>query len=367
MKNEIVQEMYLRIKKLPLAYDGSKKKIFRWIAPLLIQEFENADVILDGFSGTGIISAFLAQNDKQIHSVDSLYSSYILTNTLSSNPKEIIIDQELEQYSSHRCIDGLIFESDEIINIHSEIIGKYPQILTNNEANWIKYLNQKISHLSPYKKQIAQCAIRGISTIVPFSTSNGTKKFQNRIKQKDKYGQRCLGFYYNSSYEIEYIKWFNQYVKAFNEAVIQFSNNRKYDAIVHRDNIFNVLEKNYKTFDAAYFDPPYGQKHRIGYEKLFEFKENLLEAKPIKYDIFTNPENHSKNFIKLLEYSENIPIIIFSYDNNAWTTIDEISLICKRFGRIINIISTDHCHGKIPMPSHNKKIVENIIVAKKGK
>lgn len=365
INSQTQNKMYLIMKNLPLAYDGNKKKIFKWISSLLVQELQDAEVIFDGFSGTGIISAFLALNNYQVFSNDIFHSAYALTTTLSQNPGEIILDNELEWLSSHRCIDGIVFDENEIFEYENEIHKKYSGVLTLNEANWLKHLNVKLQKLSPYKQLIAHCAIRGISTIVPFNTANGSKKFQYRIKQKDKYGQRCLGFYYNSSYEIEYIKWFKNYVEAFNKAVLYFAENRKFDAIVYRNDIFKLLENNTVKFDAAYFDPPYGRKHRIGYEDMYSFQEQLLEAEPIDHAIFTNPESHRRNFNKLLQYCDDIPKLIFSYDSKSWTSLDEICLICKRFGRTINILSTAHCHGKIAMPSHKTPVYENLIIASK--
>ena len=364
LNNEKIREVYLKMKKLPLAFDGNKKKIFNWIMPLLVQELQDADIILDGFSGTGIISAFLAMHNHQIYACDMLYSAHALTTTLSQNPGENISDEELNALASHRCIDGVVFDHDGEIDVHSDVYNEYPGIFTKNEALWLAHINSKIGFASPYKQLIAHCAIRGISTIIPFSSSNGTKKFQYRIYQKDKYQQRCLGFYYNSSYEIEYIKWFKHYVMAFNDAVNYFATNRQRDAIVYHDDIFNVLERGIK-FDAAYLDPPYGRKNRISYEKMYAMQERLLGADEIPHAIFSNPEDHAKNFIKLLEACHDIPKIIFSYDNNSWASINEISLICKRFGRTIDILSTEHCHGKIPMDSHNSKTAENLIIAKK--
>lgn len=361
--NNIIEKIYLRTKKLPLAYDGSKKKIFKWIAPQIIKNLKNADIVLDGFSGTGIISAFLSLNDYQVYATDSLYSSYILTSTLNQNPGVILSEDEINYLSSHRCIDGIVFENDvEVEDVDDYVYKTHPGILTKNEVLWLSHLNKKIQNLDLFKKQIAQCAIRGISTIIPFSTSNGTKKFQNRIKQKDKYKQRCLGFYYNSSYEIEYIKWFQKYAQAFNDSVSFFSENRKYDVKVYHDDIFNILNLNI-DFDAAYLDPPYGRKNSIGYNKMYLFQENLLNAPKIDYKSFEDPINHKNNFYKLLDACSNIKTLIFSYDNNSWDSIDNICLILKKFGRIIDIISIDHCHGKIPMDSHNKKVIENIIIA----
>lgn len=362
--NERVKEVYLILKNLPLAFDGSKKKIFSWIAPLLTQEFEDAEIILDGFSGTGIVSAFLALNGHKVYANDILYSAYALTTTLGQNPGELLTDIEIEHLSSHRCVDQIIFDKSEIFENIGGVHIKYPGIFTTNESMWMKHLNTKIQNLSPYKQLIAHSAMRGISTIVPFSTSNGTKKFQHRITQKDKYGQRCLGFYYNSSYEIEYIKWFSHYVNAFQKAVTYFASGRQHDATVFRGDIFDVLALGI-PFDAAYFDPPYGRKNRIGYEKMYAFQEDLLEADYLEHSIFTNPEEHSTNFTRLLEACNDIPKLVFSYDNHSWATIDEIALICKRFGRTISIMSTAHIHGKIPMKSHNTQTHENLIVAKK--
>ncbi len=363
--NDIIEKIYLRTKKLPLAYNGSKKKIFKWIAPQIVKNLENADIILDGFSGTGIISAFLSLNDYQVYATDSLYSSYILTSTLNSNPGIILSEDEINYLSSHRCVDNKIFEDGKIVeDVDDCIYHQFPGILTKNEVLWISHLNTKIKELDVFKKHIAQCAIRGISTIIPFSTSNGTKKFQNRITQKDKYKKRCLGFYYNSSYEIEYVKWFQKYSQAFNESVTFFSENRKFNVKSYHEDIFNILNRNIK-FDAAYLDPPYGRKNSIGYNKMYSFQEKLLNASNIEYEKFETPEDHKNNFYKLLNACHDIPILIFSYDNNSWDSISNIALILKQFGRIIDIISIDHCHGKIPMDSHNKQIVENIIVAKK--
>ncbi len=362
---DIIKNIYLKIKKLPLAYDGNKKKLLNWIAPSLINELQEYDTILDGFSGTGIISSILSQTGHTVYSNDIFYSAYALTTTLNQNPGEIINEKEIQWLSSHRCIDGIIFDSNEIFNdINDDIHIKYPGILTQNESTWIKYLNKKIEKLSLYKQLIAHCAIRGISTIIPFNSANGSKKFQYRINQKDKYGQRCLGFYYNSSYEIEYIKWFEKYVEAFNQIVIDFSSRRVKDAITYQDDIFNIINSGIQ-FDAAYFDPPYGRKNRISYEKMYSFQEELLEHSIQPHAIFTNPEDHRKNFINLLKICENIPRLIFSYDNKSWNDIEDICLICKSFGRTINIISKEHCHGKIPMTSHNSPVIENLIVSDK--
>ena len=113
-----------------------------------------------------------------------------------------------------------------------------------------------------------------------------------------------------------------------------------------------------------------GQKIRNDFKSMRilankDIDDDLLEAEELQHAIFTNPEDHAQNFTKLLEASEDIPKLIFSYDNHAWTTIDEIALICKRFGRTIDIISTAHTHGKVPMESHKSEILENLIIANK--
>lgn len=363
--NKNIEDNYLLFKNLPISYMGGKKKIFKKIAPILIEVFDETDIILDGFSGSGIISAFLSQYVKQVFSNDILYSAYALTTMLSQNPGETISIEEKNFLSKHRCVDGFIFEDDEIVDykIDISLYKDYPGVLTKNEMIWILYLLEKSKDLSPYKKIIVDCAIRGISTIIPFNSAIGNQKLKNRIKQKDKYGDRCLGYYYNSSYEIEYVKWFHNYIDKFNDAILFLGQKRINDAICYNTDIIELLN-NKKNFNAAYFDIPYGYETSISYLSRYAFQEKLLGHELPQNYLKLQGINYNDSFIHLITSCNDINRIILSYDSKSWYQIEEITNILKQYGRKkINVISIEHTHGMSGIKRANNNVNEYIIVA----
>jgi hypothetical protein len=245
---------------LPITYNGSKKRLFRWLASHVVPEVQGCRVAVDAFSGSGIVSALLANSGLRVHACDALMSAYAMTVTLACNPGELLSDEHLEVVTSHRCVDGMLFDpEDGWIDGHDEIVQNFPGTFTRNEGLWVGRAKQKLDQLPIYERMVGYSALRGLTSIRPFGTPNGRSTFVHRIKQKDTYRNDCLGHYLNSSYEIEVDKWFRAYVRNFNAAVARLSGGRVGSVVAHRGDALDMLSTiPMDEVDVVYCDPPYG-------------------------------------------------------------------------------------------------------------
>ena len=352
---------------LPITYNGSKQRIFKWVAGILLRESVDSQVAVDGFSGSGIISSLLADSGLEVHSSDSLFSAYAMTVTLAGNPGITMTDGQLDRIISHSCVDGMLYDDetglvDDIPNVNDV----YPGIFTRNEGIWMGRTREKLNGLPVYERLIGQVALRSLACIQPFGTPNGRSTFVHRIKQKRKYGNNCLGHYLNSSYEIEMDTWFRRYVGKFNAAVDTLSSGREGCATCHRTDVLRLLEE---TADlgvgVAYFDPPYGGPGCRDYGIDYQVHEHIIGAEPLPTSDFFTAAGHAAMFDQMLDRCEGIPTVIFSYNNKAWATIDDIVARLKHRGYAISVESVDHVHGKHPIDDCQNNVTEHMIIAKR--
>ena len=349
-------------KVLPLSYIGGKKKMLPWLVPLLAQQIPtNTDGILDGFSGSGIVSALLTCLGRGVVSCDVLKSAYCMTVTLVQNPGEIVSDSDLAHLSSHRCVDGVVIEGDEEFRGVAEAI----EGLTRNEAAWLEFTYRKSEALSPYRQMIAHAAIRGIGCLVPFGTTRGCSTYKHRVNQKDKYGKKCLGCYLTDSYELDVVDRYPKYVRSFNAAVEKLSDLRLSPGIAHRADVIEVLESGWADgVEVAYYDPPYGTPSKAGYADLYGLQESILHAEEIPGATPFSAGSHSQDCERLLDASRGIKRVLISHDSHSWCDLDHMTQLLERFGRKVQVASMELSHGKIPMgEGWARKVTEYVIVA----
>ncbi len=363
---DVISMVEREISQLPISYNGNKKPIFRWVAESLEREAADCETVIDGFSGTGIISAFLAGAGKTVYACDALQTAFCMSVTLAQNPGVTISDEQLSAIGSHRVVDGHLFEGDDEHHGYDTIYKQFKGCLTRNECVWLTRACHKITDIPPYQQMIAQAAVRAVCCLQPYGTPNGRSTYRHRIKQKDVYDQKCLGHYMNSSYEIEVPVWFDKYCRKFNDVAQHLSSARQGKAICYRDDIITALS-NYPWMlkaDLAYFDPPYGKRQR-GYATDYKLSEALLTEKRIEYEDFDTADGHRRSFGKLLSICEDVPKIIFSYDDKSWTTIDEITTLMRKFGRKVRVENSPHTHGKKPIKDCRRQVTEHLIIAER--
>ena len=353
-------------KGLPISYVGGKKKMISWLVPLLAEQIPTGTTgILDGFSGSGIVSAVLTCLGRGVVSCDVLKSSYCLTVTLAQNPGEVISDDDVAWLSSHRCVDGVVIEGDD----EHRGVAEATNGLTRSEAAWLEFAYRKAESLSPYRQMIAHAAIRGIGCLVPFGTSSGSSTYKHRVKQKDQYGDRCLGCYLTDSYELDVVDRYPKYLRSFNAAVERMSDLRLAAGIAHRADVIEVLEAGWASgVEVAYYDPPYGTPRKAGYADLYVLNEGLLHAEEIPGATPFSAGSHSQDFERLLDASRGIGRVIISHDSNSWCDLEYMTRLLERFGRVVTVASTEHVHGKVPMGEDwARRVTEYVIVADETK
>ena len=353
-------------KGLPLTYFGGKKKLFPWLAPLLAREMSGAETVLDGFCGSGIISALLTQLGLRVFSCDMLESAHCLTVTLAQNPGEVLASEDLDFLCSHRCVDGTLLEGDDAIPLADPVASRFPHVLTSNESLWLARTVQKLEGFSPFKRLQGLAAIRGLTCLIPFGAANVRDTYRQRISQKDKFGTHCLGHYLNSSYEFELEEWFRRYVDKLGTSVGRLTAGRTHDATVFRGDIIPVLGMGWaKRVDVAYFDPPYGGNRKQDYTRRFALSECVLGASPVLAAAFSRPTGHERSLRLLLEAASQIPKVIFSYDSSSWTNIEKIVDVIEGSGRRVRVESVEHAHGKVGLKSSQKAVTESLIIGER--
>lgn len=357
----LTDELVGLAKGLPLAYVGGKKKILPWLVPLLAEQTPAGAAVLDGFSGSGIVSAALTCLGHPVVSCDVLKSAYCLTVTLAQNPGELVSDEQIAELSSHRCVDGVVIEDGEE---YRDVAGAHDG-LTRSEAAWLEFAYRKAEHLSPYRQMIAHAAIRGICGLVPFGTTSGSSTYKHRVKQKDQYGNRCLGHYLTDSYELNVVDRFPKYLRSFNDAVGRLGDLRSTSAVAHRADVIEVLESGWAAgVEVAYYDPPYGTPRKAGYADIYTLNERTLHAEEVPGATPFSAGSHARDFERLLDASRGIGRLIISHDSHSWCDLDGMSHLLERFGRTVTVASLDFVHGKKPMgESRSRRVTEYVIVA----
>ena len=351
---------------LPISYNGGKKPIFKWIADVLSKESVEHHRVFDGFSGTGVISSLFGMMGKETYSCDFLQTAYCMSVTLAQNDGEIIDEEDLSMLCSHRSVDGVIFEGDDVIEGLDLPAERFRGFLTRNECAWLSMANRKLMRLSPLKQMLGQCAIRAVCCLQPYGTPHGCSTFKHRVKQKDKYGNKCLGHYMNSSYEIEVGVWFKKYCEKFSSAVCKLKDIRISHSTCYRMDTIDALALPWiRDVDLAYFDPPYGRRNR-GYLVDYGLTESILGSDEIPFNDFDTVEGHGGNFDKLLEASSSIDKVILSYDDKSWKDIPTMIEGIKKHGRKVRVETCPHIHGKTPNKECKRDVVEHLIIAERN-
>jgi len=352
---------------LPISYNGSKQRIFPWVADVLLRESVGSQVAVDGFSGSGIISAVLAASGLDVYACDTLGTAYAMTVMMAANPGITMTDEQLGQVTSHAAIDGLLY--DDVLGLMDDAPGMgdaYSGLFTRNEGIWMCRTRDKLLEVPIYERLIGHCALRALVCIQPFGTPNGRSTFPHRIKQKRTYGTRCLGHYLNSSYEIEVEHWFRRYVGKLNVVVEDLSSHRLGHTTCYRMDVLELLESvAHLDVGMAYFDPPYGGRGCRDYGIDYRVHEHIIGSSPIPAADFFTAKSHALRFEEILDRCEGIPTLIFSYNNKAWTTVEDIMTRLRRRGYDASMDSTGHVHGKHPIEMSQNRVTEHLIIARR--
>ena len=109
--------------------------------------------------------------------------------------------------------------------------------------------------------------------------------------------------------------------------------------------IVDLLKSDFCQVDCVYFDPPYGGSSS-NYAEIYRFLEEYIYSQPLESlphiqshaKRFVGKKHYEEHFREMLEAAQNIPVWLFSYNDNSWKDITYISEIIREYGKDVKII-----------------------------
>lgn len=312
----------MQFKKIPTTqYLGSKQKLIDWI----IGRLPKFDSAFDAFSGSAVVSYHLKRMNKRIISNDFLKSSYLYAKALIENNNITLSVEDIKNLFKENK------NKNDYIEMHFSDV-----FYTKEECCFLDNLYANINQLDDeYKQAIVFAAM--IRTCI--QKMPGGKFRNNILKYRDKNFK-----HFRPKYARDISITFRKFLIGYNNAVF---NNGKQNKSYNED-VFNILPN--MNVDLAYFDPPYGGSG-FNYEKDYFFAElitkyygkiNKFNGKTKIYDIireggFNKKIDLEKNFDRLFNAAQHIPIWIISYNNRSIPKLGHFTELIKKYKNIKSI------------------------------
>tara|TARA_B100000700_G_scaffold331722_1_gene467533 strand:+ start:14145 stop:15254 length:1110 start_codon:yes stop_codon:yes gene_type:complete len=361
-------------------YIGSKEKLIPFLDEVIFSRFHNKKFsILEGFSGTGIVSQYLNENyNTDIYMSDiSLYSKIFssILNINNFNHKllyhiEKII--EITYYSKVPKTDNNIIFNELSINGKPRSIDK--EKFYNQNVQSRMFFTEDVGHKIDYMRH-----------------------YINKAKNKDKLTDDevnillSLTIYFadknanTTSVYAAYLKKQNFETKPLKKELVEYFQKeihspKKGNLITFlKDDILNTLD-NIPPVDIIYLDPPYNTRkyesnyHILNYISDLNFKTNYIKensktALPVKNNInlFSSKKGTREIFKKLIEKGLNKCNILFiSYSSDGEMSIEEIKKICDLNNFNLTIHQREYQRFKSNQKGNNSKLNEIIFEIRKN-
>ena len=314
-----------------LTYIGNKRKLISNIKELIEMEIipliqKDKLNIVDGFSGSSVVSRALSQYSETIYSNDIEKYSYIMTYCFLVKPS--LLEQELIKYhidTMNKLAENGPYYKGIITELYSPKDTETPKegercFYTKENALIIdtlrKYINDNVpDHLFNYC--ITPLLIKASINV------NTSGIFRGFHKNKDTKIGAWGGTNGNDLIRI----------KGRIHLEMPIWSNYDFNSIVYNKDINKVIDEIPNNIDVIYYDPPYNQ-HPYGsnyfmLNVIIENKsENISEVSGIPKDWNRSDYNYYKKAIKSMKELINKSIektkyIILSYNNEGIIPLDE--------------------------------------------
>lgn len=294
-------------------YLGAKYIHGDWITKHIPDE---ANVILDAFSGSQSIGFLCKQLGKTVISNDFLTFNSQIGKALIENKKEILTANDIQ----------ILFSPNSDSDYYNLMENLFTDIFfVKGETKFLDSFRSNVNNLeNDYKKALAFSIInRAMTRKVTMGHFAHTQALvyaanPDRVKRN-----RSL---------IRPIKdIFEELVEEYNEAV--FDNGQS--CLSYNENILDLLPSLSKSnIDLVYFDPPYCDSHAdyqgfyhlletfTNYWKDKEFINGTKRYSPKKESGFETKKEITDSFKRLFELSSDIPYWLLSYNDRSYPSID---------------------------------------------
>lgn len=302
---------YLNYKFPEPQYLGAKFIHRGWIAQFIP---EDADTVLDAFSGSQSIAYMLKQLGKKVVTNDFLNFNNLIGKALIENPGYVLDKRDIDILFSENSDPT---EFNLIENLFSGLF------FVPKEAAFIDSFRSNVHRLNnPYKQSLALAVMcRSITRKVTMGHFAHTQALvyaadPARIKR-------------NRSLIRPLKELFMELLPDYNAAV--FDNNR--ENISYNQNILDLLPK-LSGIDLVYFDPPYCNSH-ADYQSFYHLLETFVEYwkdkkfvngtkryEPKKYSGFDKNSEALSNLQLMFKCSRHIPTWLISYNDRSYPDIN---------------------------------------------
>jgi len=315
-------------------YQGSKYKLQDWIKSHLEKiDFKTA---LDAFSGTSSISYIMKELDKTVYSNDILKFNYIIAKALIENSSEQITKEDFDNIISKKeDYKYQYFIKDTFEDIY----------FLSSENEWLDIVVQNIYQVkNEYKRAMFFWALyQSCISKRPYNLFHRKNLYVRTADVKRNFGNK-------STWDRPFEEHFYKFIKEINSAIFNnHKDNRAYN--------FDIFKLDIKV-DLVYIDTPYiPQKGTLThYRDFYHFLDGLTDYynwdreidysskhKKLKsnYNIWEDKKSILDGFDKLIKKFKDT-ILVISYRSDGVPTIEEISTILRRYGKIVRVESIDY-------------------------
>lgn len=314
---------YLNYKFPEPQYLGAKFIHRGWIAQFIP---EDANTVLDAFSGSQSIAYMLKQLGKKVVTNDFLNFNNSIGKALIENPGYVL---------DKRDIDILFSENSDPaeFNLIEKLFSGL--FFVQEEAAFADSFRSNVHRLNnPYKQSLALAVMcRSITRKITMGHFAHTQALvyaadPARIKR-------------NRSLIRPLKELFMELLPEYNAAV--FDNNRENTS--YNENILDLLPQ-LSGIDLAYFDPPYCNSH-ADYQSFYHLLETYVEYwkdkkfvngtkryEPKKYSGFDKNSEALSNLQLLFKHARHIPTWLISYNDRSYPDIDTMAGMIEPYRKV---------------------------------
>ena len=349
-----------RLKAFHNSYTGNKRKIIPHILQFIDHNNISYNTVLDLFCGSAYASLSFKMIGKKVACNDLMASSVVNALALVANNNIVLSKKEKESLrginSSLKKVIDLEFYSDRISENEISLINNY----YNNAVRLFgpfSISNIKFA-LAMYPLLIyilKHCYIGG-----RLNCGQILAEYDYRIKHKRNKGwEMFVAGDYTPSYR--QLKWPSLVVP--NDKNIHFCH--RLDASVYLKNV------DISNIDLCYIDPPYGD-NQSDYFKMYDILERIVLGE--EYNTQNNLIDQSKKFVHKLSYEQHfrelihlckkIPVLVISYNDNSWGSLEKIIDVIGEFRNEITHTEINHAYKYRNQKKNTSKTKEYVIIAK---
>ena len=314
---------YLNYKFPEPQYLGAKYIHRGWIAQFVP---ENANCILDAFSGSQSIAYMLKQLGKEVITNDFLNFNNLIGKALIENPGYTLCKKDIDILFSGNS-------NPEEFNLMEKLFANL--FFKPEEAAFIDSFRSNVARLSnEYKEALAL-------TIMCRSMTRKVTMGHFAHTQALIYAADPARIKRNRSLTRPLQDLFKELLPEYNAAVFDNTKNNK----SYNENILDLLPR-LTNIDLAYFDPPYCNSH-ADYQSFYHLLETYVEYwkdkrfvngtkryEPKRYSGFDKNSEVLANFQLMFKRADHIPTWLISYNDRSYPDINAMVEMIKPYRNV---------------------------------